>query len=279
MTVKIITESVCDLPAQIVKELGITVIPLPVHFGTEVYRDGVDISTEEFYRKLETSKVFPTTAIPPPGDFVNAYDKAAEEADEILHIALSSKLSGLYNAAKLAVELMTKKCRVEVLDSQWVIMAQGFLVMKAAKAAREGANLDDILNLVRRDMKRLATRSIFDTLEYLKRGGRISKVQAALGGMMHIHPILGVKDGEVASFGRARSRDEALEYLYDFVMGYKNIEELSVAYYKAVDDAEKLIERLDAKFPKERIIRSRTSPVIGAHTGPNLLVVVVLGDQ
>jgi DegV family protein with EDD domain len=279
MTVKIITESVCDLPAQIVKELGITVIPLPVHFGTEVYRDGVDISTEEFYQKLETSKVFPTTAIPPPGDFVNAYDKAAEEADEILHIALSSKLSGLYNAAKLAVELMTKKCRVEVLDSQWVIMAQGFLVMKAAKAAREGANLDDILNLVRRDMKRLATRSIFDTLEYLKRGGRISKVQAALGGMMHIHPILGVKDGEVASFGRARSRDEALEYLYDFVMGYKNIEELSVAYYKAVDDAEKLIERLDAKFPKERIIRSRTSPVIGAHTGPNLLVVVVLGDQ
>ncbi len=279
MTVKIITESVCDLPAQIVKELGITVIPLPVHFGTEVYRDGVDISTEEFYQKLETSKVFPTTAIPPPGDFVNAYDKAAEEADEILHIALSSKLSGLYNAAKLAVELMTKKCRVEVLDSQWVIMAQGFLVMKAAKAAREGANLDDILNLVRRDMKRLATRSIFDTLEYLKRGGRINKVQAALGGMMHIHPILGVKDGEVASFGRARSRDEALEYLYDFVMGYKNIEELSVAYYKAVDDAENLIERISSKFPKERIIRSRTSPVIGSHTGPNLLVVVVLGDQ
>jgi DegV family protein with EDD domain len=279
MTVKIITESVCDLPAQIVEELGITVIPLPVHFGNEVYRDGVDISNEEFYQKLETSKVFPTTAIPPPGDFINAYDKAAEEADEVLHIALSSKLSGLYDAAKLAVGLMTKKCRVEVLDSKWVIMGQGFLVMKAAQAARDGAKLDDIMKLVHRDMNRLATRSIFDTLEYLKRGGRISKVQAALGSMMHIHPILGVKDGEVASFGRARSRDEALEYLYDFVMGYKNIEGLSVAYYKAVDDAEKLIERFDAKFPKERIIRTRTSPVIGAHTGPNLLVVVVLGDQ
>jgi DegV family protein with EDD domain len=279
MTVRIVTESVCDLPAQMAKELGITVIPLPVHFGNEVYRDGVDISTEEFYQKLETSKVFPTTAIPPPGDFINAYDKAAEEADEVLHIALSSKLSGLYDAAKLAVKLMTKKCRVEVLDSQWVIMAQGFLVMKAAKAAREGANLDEILNLVRLDMKRLATRSVFDTLEYLKRGGRISKVAALMGNLMHVHPIVGMKDGEVASYGRKRSREEALEYLYDFVMGYKNIEGLSVAYYKAVDDAEKLIERFDAKFPKERIIRSRTSPVIGAHCGPNLLVVVVLGDR
>jgi DegV family protein with EDD domain len=279
MTVRIVTESVCDLPAQMAKELGITVIPLPVHFGNEVYRDGVDISTEEFYQKLETSKVFPTTAIPPPGDFINAYDKAAEEAGEVLHIALSSKLSGLYDAAKLAVGLMTKKCRVEVLDSQWVIMAQGFLVMKAAQAAREGASLDDILKLVRRDMKRLATRSVFDTLEYLKRGGRISKVAALMGNLMHVHPIVGMKDGEVASYGRKRSREEALEYLYDFVMGYKNIEGLSVAYYKAVDDAEKLIERFDAKFPKERIIRSRTSPVIGAHCGPNLLVVVVLGDR
>ena len=137
MTVKIITESVCDLPEQITKELGITIIPLPVHFGNEVYSDGVDISNEEFYQKLETSKVFPTTAIPPPGDFINAYTRAAEEADEVLHIALSSKLSGLYDAAKLAVDLMPKKCRVEVLDSQWVIMAEGFLAMKAARAARD----------------------------------------------------------------------------------------------------------------------------------------------
>jgi DegV family protein with EDD domain len=279
MTVKIITESVCDLPAQIVEELDITIIPLPVHFGSEVYSDGIDISTDEFYQKLETCKVFPTTAIPPPGDFINAYDKATEEADEVLHIALSSKLSGLYDAAKLAVGLMSKKCRVEVLDSQWVIMAQGFLAMKAARAAREGANLDEILKLMHRDMKRLATRSVFDTLEYLKRGGRISKVAALMGNLMHVHPIVGMKDGEVASYGRKRSRAEALEYLYDFVMGYKNIEELSVAYYKAVDDAENLIERFDAKFPKERIIKTRTSPVIGAHCGPNLLAISILGDR
>ncbi len=278
MTVKILTDSVCDLPPQIIKELGIITIPVQVCFGTEVYRDGIDISTEDFYQKLETSKVFPTTAVPPPAEFIRAYDQAAAESDEILVITLSSKLSGLYNAAKQAVEMMTKKAQVEVIDSRWVIMAEGFIVMKAAQAARQGAKLDEIVKLVQYNINRVATCSMFDTMKYLQRGGRISKVAAMLGNMMHIHPILGVKDGEVYSMDRKRSWEEALDYLYNFVMAYQNIEELSVEYYKAVDDAEKLIERLNAKFPKERVIRSRTSPVIGAHTGPNLLVVAVLGD-
>jgi DegV family protein with EDD domain len=279
MTVKVITDSLCDLPSHIVQELNITVIPIHVCFGTEVYRDGVDISTEEFYRKLETSKVFPTTATPPPADFIRAYDNAAEETDEILFIALSSKLSGVYQTAKQAVELMKKKCRVEIVDSQLVIMAQGFIVMKAAQAARDGDSLDDILKLIKRNINRVGMCSVFDTLEYLKRGGRISKIAALMGNMMHVHPIIGMKDGEVASFGNKRSRAEALDYLYNFVIDYRAIEEMSVAYYKAVDDAESLMERLGDKFPKERILRSRTSPVIGAHTGPNLLVVAVLGDK
>ncbi len=279
MTVKIVTDSLCDLPPQIVKELDITVIPIHVCFGTEVYRDGIDISTEDFYKKLETSKIFPTTAVPPPADFVRAYEQAAEKADAILVITLSSKLSGLYQAAKAAVELMKKKCQVEVVDSQWVIMAEGFIVMKAAQAARQGAKLEEIVKLVQRNINRVATCSVFDTLEYLKRGGRISKVSALMGNLMHIHPILGMKNGEVVSMGRRRSRTEALDYMYDFVMKYKNIEEMSVACFKAADDAESLIERLNTKFPKERVFRSRTSPVIGAHTGPNLLVVAVLGDK
>ena len=279
MTVKIVTDSICDLPPQVVKDLDITIIPIHVCFGNEVYRDGIDISTEEFYKKLETGKVFPTTAIPPPTEFLKAYERAAEKADEILVITLSSKLSGLYQVAQQAVELMKKKCRVEVVDSRWVIMAEGFIVMKAAEAARQGAKLDEIVKLVQRNMNRVATCSVFDTLEYLKRGGRISKVAALMGNLMHIHPILGVKDGEVYSMGRRRSRAEALDYMYDFVMEYNNIEEMSVAFFKAADEAEQLIERLNTKFPEERVFRSRTSPVIGAHTGPNLLVVAVLGDK
>ena len=279
MTVKIVTDSICDLPPGIVKDLDITVIPIHVCFGTKVYRDGIDISTEDFYQKLETSKVFPTTAVPPPAEFVKAYEQAAERSDELLVITLSSKLSGFHQAAKQAVALMKKKCRVEVLDSNWVIMAEGFIVMKAAQAARQGARLDEIVKSVQRNIDRVATCSVFDTLEYLQRGGRISKIAALMGNLMHIHPILGMKDGEVVSFGRKHSRAEALDYMYDFVMEYKNIEEMSVAFFKAAEDAERLLERLNPKFPKERVFRSRTSPVIGAHTGPNLLVVAVLGDK
>jgi len=279
MTVKIVTDSVADLPPQVVKDLGITVIPVNVCFGDEVYRDGVDISTEEFYEKLAQSKVMPVTSVPALGVFAETYDKLAEETDEILVIALSSKLSGVYEVASQSVQFMKKKCRVEVMDSQWVIMAQGFIVMSAARAAQAGASFDEVLEVVRRNISRVQLCSVFDTLEYLKRGGRIGKAAAFMGTMLHIHPVIGIKDGEVVPLGRTHSRAKALDYLYNFAMSYSYIEEMSVAYVNAVDDAERLIERLSLKFPKERVYRSRTSPVIGAHTGPNLLVLALLGDR
>lgn len=279
MTVKIVTDSVADLPPQVVKDLGITVIPVNVCFGDEVYRDGVDITTEEFYEKLAQSEVMPVTSVPALGVFAETYDKLAEETDEILVIALSSKLSGVYEVASQSVQFMKKKCRVEVMDSQWVIMAQGFIVMSAARAAQAGASFDEVLEVARRNTSRVQLCSVFDTLEYLKRGGRIGKAAAFMGTMLHIHPIIGIKDGEVVPLGRTHSRAKALDYLYNFAMSYSYIEEMSVAYVNAVDDAETLIERLSLKFPKERVYRSRTSPVIGAHTGPNLLVLALLGDR
>lgn len=279
MTVKIITDSVADLPPQVVKDLGITVIPVNVCFGDEVYRDGVDITTEEFYEKLAQSEVMPVTSVPALGVFAETYDKLAEETDEILVITLSSKLSGVYEVASQGVKLMKKKCRVEVVDSHWVIMAQGFIVMSAARAALAGASFDEVLEVVHRNISRVQLCSAFDTLEYLKRGGRIGKAAAFMGTMLHIQPIIGIKNGEVVPLGRTRSRAKAIDYLYNFVMSYSYIEEMSVAYVTAVDDAERLIERLSLKFPKERVYRSRTSPVIGAHTGPNLLVLALLGDR
>lgn len=281
MTVKVVADSVCDLPAEIVRDLDITIIPISVVFGDKVYRDGIDITTDEFYEKLDSSPEFPTTAVPPPAEFFNAYDKAAQGADEVLVLTLSSSLSGLYNAAKMAAEEWRagKNKRIEVIDTRWVIMAEGFLTMKAARMARQGAKMDEIIEMVKRDINRLATRGVFDTLKYLRRGGRISNIAALMGNLMHIHPIVGLKNGVVESFGRKRSMDECLEYLQELIMSYKNIEELSVGCYKAVDWAEKLIDMISPRFPRERIIRSRTSPVIGAHCGPNLLIVCILGDQ
>ena len=133
MAVKIVTDSVADLPSQVVNELGITVVPINVRFGTEVYRDGVDLTADQFYERLMFSKILPVTSVPSPGAFAEAYDKLAEATGEILAIIVSSKLSGTYEVALQSIGLMKRKCRVEVIDSQWAVMAQGFIVMKAAR--------------------------------------------------------------------------------------------------------------------------------------------------
>ncbi|MBA7606186.1 DegV domain-containing protein [subsurface metagenome] len=279
MTVKIVTDSVSDLPPQVVKELGITIVPLNVRFGADVYRDGVDLTAEQFFDKLVRSKVMPVTSVPSPGTYAEIYDRLAEETDEILVITVTSKLSGTHEVALQSIGLMKRKCRVEVVDSRLAVMGQGFVVMAAARAAQAGAKFDEILDIVNRNIPRADFRAAFDTLEYLQRGGRIGKAQALLGSMLKINPVIGLKDGEVIPCGRERSRARAIEHLYNFAMSYSHIEEIAVEYAAALDEAEALIERLGSIFPKERIYRSRTSPVISTHTGPSLLVVTVLGDR
>jgi len=279
VTVKIVTDSVADLPSDVVKELGITVIPLLVRFGEKVYRDGIDLTAEQFYKKLKQSKVLPGTSVPSPGTFAEAYDKLAEDTDEILAIMLSSKLSGTYEVAKQSVGLMKKKCRVEVIDSEWATMAQGFIVMKAAKAAQAGASLDEVIAITRRTILRVDFLCTFDTLEYLRRGGRIGKAQTFLGSVLRVNPLITLRDGVVQPAGRAHFRARAIEHLYSFAMSYSGIEEMAVEDTACPDEAETLVERLSTKFPKERIYRSKMTPAIGTHTGPGLLLVAILGDK
>ena len=279
MTVKIVTDSVADLPSQVVEELGITVIPLNVRFGEEVYRDGIDLTAEQFYHRLEHSEILPVTSVPSPAAFAEAYDKLVEETDEILVITLSARLSGTHDVALQSIGLMKRKCRVEIVDSQWAVMAQGFMVMAAARAAEAGASLDEVVDITHRNMKRVDMRAAFDTLDYLKRGGRIGAAQALLGSILKVNPILTIKDGVVHPVGREHSRAKAIDYLYNFAMSFSHIEEMAVEDAACPDDAELLVERLGSIFPKERIYRSKTTPVIGTHTGPGLLLVTVLGDK
>ena len=279
MAVKIITDSVADLPPEVARELAITVIPLNVRFGTEVYRDGIDITAEQFYEKLRYSGIMPVTSVPSPGTFAEAYDKLAEETDEILAIILTAKLSGTYEVALQSIGLMKKKCRVEVIDSQLAVMAQGFVVIKAAKAAQAGANLDEVVEVARKTIPRADILATFDTLEYLRRGGRIGRAQAFLGSMLRINPLITLKVGVVEPAGRTRSRTQAIERLYNFAMSCSYIEEMAVEDTACPDEAEALVERLGTKFPKERIYRSKMTPAIGTHTGPGLLLVAILGDR
>ena len=279
MTVKIVTDSLGDIPSEVAEELGITVIPITVLFGTKSYRDGIDLTTDQFYHKLIHSKILPTTTIPTLSVFVQTYDRLAEETDEIAVITNSHKLSASYEATLQAVELMKRKCRVEVVDSLWAVMAQGLIVIAAAKAANAGASLDEVVALARKNIPRADVRMAFDTMEYLEEGGRIGKARAFLGSKLKVTPILGIKDGEVFPFAREHSRAKALDYLYNFATSFSHIDEIAVEHATTPDEAEMLIERISAKFPKEHIYRSKVSPVIGAHVGPRVLGVAVLGDR
>jgi DegV family protein with EDD domain len=279
MTVRVVTDSVADLPPQLARELGITVVPLNVRFGTEVYRDGVDMTSEEFYGRLVDSRVLPTTSVPSPGAFAEAYDRAAEEADEVLAVILSSRLSGTYDAALQGVGLMKKQCRVEVVDSEWATMAEGFIVMKAAEAANSGASLDEAMDVVRKNIPRVDFLAAFDTLEFLKRGGRIGRAQVLLGSLLNINPLITLRDGVVEPAGRTRSRAKAIERLYEFAASYSRIEEMAVGSANCPDEADDLARRLGSKFPRERIYRSKMTPAIGTYTGPGLLLVAILGDK
>ena len=277
--VAVVTDSVADLPPQVAEEFGITVVPLVVRFGTELYRDGLDLDPDQFYGKLKTSKALPATSVPPPAAFADAYNRLAEKTNEIVVICLTSKLSATYQVALQAVGLLKKRCRIEVLDSQWAVMAQGFIAIAAAKAARAGASLDEVVDVARHTMRRVDMVAAFDTLEYLERGGRIGKAQAFLGSLLKVNPIICMKNGEVHPLARERSRVRAIDYLYDFVATFGNVEGLAVEYATDSDEADKLVQRLRSKYPQVSIYLTRTSPVIGTHTGPGLIVVSLLGDK
>jgi len=276
MTVKIVTDTMSDITRGLAQELGIITVPAYVRFGEEIYRDRVEITTEEFYHRLAHEATFPATTQAPPGDFVNVYRKLAKETDEILVVNMTSKLSGTYQSALQAKNMVGEKCRIEVIDSQTVVMGLGLIVIAAAKAAQVGAKLDELADSVRRAIPRSHSTTLLDTLKYLAKGGRIGKAQAFVGSMLSVKPILTVKEGEVHPLTRVRSRAAGIDYLYNLVAGFSRIEELAVEHTTTPNEADKLVERLGSLFPKERIYKSTITPAVGAHSGPGALAVSIL---
>jgi len=274
--VKVVTDSCSDITPQLARELGITVVPLYVQFGNETYRDNIDLSTEEFYHKLKTTKIHPTTSTVTPADFAELFTKLADETKEILTITLSEKFSATYAAALQGKAMVGKDCRIEVIDSKAGAGAQMLLVISAAKMAQSGANLKQIADRVRRAIPRVHVLVSFDTLEYLRRGGRIGKAQAFLGSLLKVNPIVGVKDGETFPIARPRNRAQAMDFLVNFVKGVSRIEAVAIEDATTPDDLQTLAERLKDVVPPERIYRSKVSPVIGTHVGPHALAVAVL---
>jgi DegV family protein with EDD domain len=256
--------------------MGITVVPLYVQFGNETYRDNIDLSTEEFYQKLKTSKIHPTTSTAAPAEFAQVFTRLGEETKEILTITLSEKFSATYSAALQGKAMVRKDCRIEVIDSQTGAGAQMLLVISAAKMAQAGANLDQVVDQVEKAIPRVHIRMSFDTLEYLRRGGRIGKAQALLGSLLKVNPVAGVKDGATFPIARPRNRAQAMDFLVDFVKGFSRIEAAAIEDATTPDDLQALADRIKDVVPPEHIYRSKVSPVVGTHVGPHVLAVAIL---
>jgi DegV family protein with EDD domain len=277
MTIKIVTDSTADLPPALAEELGITIVPLYVRFGNETYRDRVDITEDEFYQRLMNDPVHPSTSQPTPQDFANVYRELSKQADGIVSIHISGKLSGTCNSALQAKELVAAECPVEVVDSEMVSMGLGLLATEAATIANSGNGLQQVVEEVKQSISSTHVWALFDTLKYLALGGRIGKAKALLGTILNIKPLLVVKDGEMAPASQARTRAKGIGMLYDYVNTVTDIQDLSVVYSTTPDEAQVLADRIGAIFDRSRIRLARLGPVLGVHAGPGALAVALRG--
>lgn len=274
MTVRIVTDSTCDLPRELVERYGIIVVPLTVIFGEEALLDGVDIDAEQFYRRLAASKVLPRTSQPSVEQFAAAYRQAFQAgADAVLSIHISSKLSGTLNAARIAAAEVAAEAgrQIELLDSKNVSLGLGAVVLAAAERAVTGADLASVLAVATATIDAVHVVCVVDTLEYLQRGGRIGRARSMLGTLLNVKPLIHVEDGEVAPFDRVRTRARALERLAEFVREHRGARRLFVACAGNDSEAEAFIERVRPDLPGTEIIRGHIGPIVGVYTGPNTL--------
>ncbi|MEX2081520.1 MAG: DegV family protein [Dehalococcoidia bacterium] len=271
MPVRIVTDSTCDLPRAVVDSLAIAVVPLTVFFGDEALLDGIDIDGDTFYERLAASPVLPRTSQPSTGAFRTAYERVAQETDEIVSVHLSSRLSGTFNSASLARQELLGKARIELIDSYQVSLGLGAIVLDAAQAAQAGATMQEVIDVARRAMDRVHVVAAVDTLEYLQKGGRIGRARSMLGSILSIKPLVHVEDGEVAPFDRVRTRRKVWERMIEVATADRSIRRLFVACTGNDAEAERFIEEVRPLLPHTDIRLGRLGPVVGVYTGPNTL--------
>ena len=280
-SVKVVTDSSSDIPPEVAQELGITVIPLYIRFGDEMYRDGVDISADQFYDKLAHSRILPKTSIPSPGDFAEIYNQLATETDSILSIHLSPRYSGALNAAIVAKDYVPEGCTVEVIDSKSVSMGCGLVVIAAAREAKAGANLEQVRQTVNKAIWRTHIIGMIADIKYLLGGRRLSLPGAhlflgKLGTLLRFKLV-----GEIYEAGKVRGRGmyfseaKALEKLEQCVTEFPSIEEIAILYAQKPEWAQKIADRI-VSVPKKRIYHARLSAATGVHGGPKAMAIAFI---
>ncbi|MCG2787334.1 MAG: DegV family protein [Anaerolineae bacterium] len=266
MSIHVVTDSTCDLSEETIKELGITVLPLNIHIGESAYKDGVDISREEFYRQLPGLHPFPKTASPGPGGFEKLYKTLADQgAKAILSIHISESLSATVNEARIAAEQFTR-IPVTVLDSTQLSLGTGFLVEKAAQLAAAGHSLEEILASLKEQMQRSYVFASLKTLEYLRRSGRMHSAVAHIGEFLKIKPILHMNTGKPVVH-RTRTQKNATAQMMTWLEEYAPFERLAIVHAGIQEEAEALKESVRKYWPENDVPVIQITPVLGAHLG------------
>ena len=266
MTIRIVTDSACDLPQQLVDQHRITIVPLSIRFGDKEYIDRKDLTKEQFWQMCSSSPVLPETAAPSPGQFETEYRRLKQEgATGIVVVSLSSDLSATMQSAELAARAVAGEIDVRIVDSRSASIGEGITAVACAKKAAAGASIDEVVALGTRLAEKSKVWGALDTLENLKKGGRIGGAKAMLASALSIKPIIEVRGGKVEEGGKQRTRSKALAFLVEKVRSAGPIENLSVLQAQC-DDLDVLVGELRKVYSGE-IIVGDIGPVIGAHTG------------
>lgn len=282
MSVKIITDSTADLPSDVVSELGITVVPANVRFGNDDYKDGVDLSADDFFDKLLNGPDFPTTSQPSIGEFKAAYEQAASEdgVDGIVSVHVSGKLSGTMNSATQGASQADADCPIEVLDTRQASMGSGLVAIAAARAARDGASVEEAADAARAAIAKSQCFALLDTLDYLIKGGRIGKARGAIGKLLRIKPMIILRDGEVNDLARERTRARAIARLRRTAEEYAPLSAAAVMHSTTPDEAERLAAEIaplmETGAPP---MTARFGPALGTYVGPDSLGITLLSAE
>lgn len=271
MTIRIVTDSSCDLPSGLIEQYGISVLPCYVVVDDQTFKDGLEIQADDFYRRLLADGRTPTTAQPTPSDFQTVYRELVGQGDQIISIHVSSKLSGTLNSAQQAKASLDDGSAVEIIDSQLASIPLGLAVLDAAIMASKGGSVHDIAGQIRQRLSLHHGLFALDTLEYLQKGGRIGKARAFMGSVLHVKPILRLQDGEAHPVERPRNRERAMSRLVELAQELAPVRRLAVIYSTDPDRMVELKQGLTGILPADQIIESRFGSTLGTYIGPDAL--------
>jgi DegV family protein with EDD domain len=269
MAVKVVTDSTWDLSPELAKELDVAVVPLIVLFGEEAYKDGVEITREEFFDRLVNGPVHPHTSQPSVGDFAAVYKELADQGHEIVSVHVSDKLSGTLNSAR-AAKLDLPDATITLVDSTTAALALGLVVKATAEAAQAGKTHAEVVAVAEDASEKTDVYFILETLTYLQKGGRVGKAQALIGGLLSIKPILTVRDGEVHPYEKVRSRAKGIAKLKEIAAASAPYAELGIIFEGDSDVVTELNETLSALTDKP-VLPGKIGTVIGVHSGPGVI--------